>query len=392
MLILALCLALQEREPDLELLTWEWTSASGSAFPSWTEGAEANLLYTKMNEDGTAELVLQELDDAARAPHGLEERGSGWFLNWADFPAAARLPNGTLAWTWLAIDTEHPDSYGTRFRVADAARAHTSAARPLEEHRGAGEHGFVSLAPLSRARDETRFLALWLDGREAVGHAGKTALLARVIGGDAEPGPELEVDANTCSCCPTSLVLLENGTHLAAWRDRSSAEVRDIAVARFDGRSWSAPELVHGDGWHIDGCPVNGPRLAAGPDGVAVTWYTGAGGGSVLVSRADPSGRGFGATVRIDDGAPEGRGDLVLLEDGSLLVGWMEHDPELSMWCVRRVAKDGTLGPTLVVAPVSSQRSSGFLRMAGHRGEVLLAYTETLPERRVVVRRLRRLP
>jgi hypothetical protein len=378
-----------EDDPDaLELLTWEWSSPVESAFPSWQVGDGApRLVVTRVERDEHAELVLHTLD--SKAPRALAA-GAGWVLNWADFPAVAGLADGTLAWSWLVADPANEHSYATRFQIAGAGRE-PGAARALEEHRGPGEHGFVSLARLGKGADE-RFLALWLDGRATSGHGGETGLYARTLGRAGEPGPELLVDGRTCSCCPTSLVRLADGTHLAAWRDRSAEEVRDIALARFDGKSWSAPEPLHADGWKIDGCPVNGPRLAAGPAATAATWYTGAEGGKALVSLGDARGRAFGPPIRVDEGAAVGRGDVLVLPDGSAVVGWMEHGRTDSRWCLRKVRPGAEPGPVLVVAETSSARSSGFLRLAADGAEVLAAWTETAPERRVVVRRIRPLP
>jgi hypothetical protein len=66
----------------------------------------------------------------------------------------------------------------------------------------------------------------------------------------------------------------------------------------------------------------------------------------------------------------------------------MEHEPGKSSWRVRRVSPSGELGPSLVVARVSSERASGFLRMTSDAEGVLCAYTETEPERRVAVCRV----
>ena len=380
---------LQEDSNELELRTVHGPFSLGpGSVPSWmsSEGPPT-LLYTSVS--GKQAMGLEwswEVDSTSSTVHSIS--GMQLLLNWADFPASAGLEDGTQLIAWLVSEPAHAHSYGTRFMLvppgATTLSESVSKARPLEEHRGPGEHGFVSLAPL----DESRFLALWLDGRAAGEHgAGDTRVYARTIDRAGALGPELVVDPRACSCCPTSMVRLADGTHLAAWRDRSDAEVRDVALGRFDGARWSEPELLHADGWKIDGCPVNGPRLAASAARVAAAWYTGAD-GSVRASFADAGGRRFGAPIRVDDGSPEGRGDLAFLPDGSLLVGWMEHEPARSSWRVRRVSPDGTLGPALVVAHVSSERASGFLRMTSDAEGVLLAYTETEPERRVAVRRV----
>ena len=65
---------------------------------------------------------------------------------------------------------------------------------------------------------------------------------------------------------------------VAAYRDRSEAEIRDIAVRRLVGGEWSEPVHVGEDNWEIRGCPVNGPALAARGEDVAIAWFTGAGG------------------------------------------------------------------------------------------------------------------
>ena len=53
-------------------------------------------------------------------------------------------------------------------------------------------------------------------------------------------------------------------------------QVRDIQLARFDGRNWSRQGALHADGWKIAGCPVNGPQLAAARDSVGAAWFTAA--------------------------------------------------------------------------------------------------------------------
>ena len=67
-----------------------------------------------------------------------------------------------------------------------------------------------------------------------------------------------------------------DGEILAAYRDRTEDEIRDIAVARLTKDGWQPPVRVHDDGWELAGCPVNGPAISTHEDRVAVAWFTGA--------------------------------------------------------------------------------------------------------------------
>ena len=54
---------------------------------------------------------------------------------------------------------------------------------------------------------------------------------------------------------------------MAAFRDRSAEEVRDIHVVGRDGDKWADPVPVFAKHWQVDSCPVNGP----GPRPTATT-------------------------------------------------------------------------------------------------------------------------
>ena len=52
-----------------------------------------------------------------------------------------------------------------------------------------------------------------------------------------------------------------NTACVPVYRDRTEAEIRDIAIVRLVDGIWSDPALVSADGWEIAGCPVNGPAI-----------------------------------------------------------------------------------------------------------------------------------
>src|SRR5262249_38152500 len=124
------------------------------------------------------------------------------------------------------------------------------------------------------------------------------------------------IDDRVCDCCPTAVAISADGS-VAAFRDRSRDDVRDIAVARLANGSrgqWSASSPVHADGWKIDACPINGPAISARGRQVAVAWMTATEDqGRAFAAFSSDGGATFGAPVRLDDAASQGRVGVALL-------------------------------------------------------------------------------
>ena len=341
----------------------------GVLYASWVEeqGGDAVLSYATLGESGWS------------APREIA-RGGNWFLNWADFPVLQALADGTLLASWLVKSGEATYAYDAVFSLSTDHGTTWTSPQPLHEDRAPVEHGFVSLVAL----DAERFGAVWLDGR-ATAEGGPTALFFRTVGRTGALGPERSVDARVCDCCPTSLVRGATGL-AAAYRDRSADEVRDVGVARGAAVPVAAG-LVHADAWRIDGCPVNGPRLAALGDELAAAWFTGAGdaGGAVRVAFAGAQG-GFGAPLGVDEGAPEGRVDVVFLAPGRVLVTWLAHRADGSVWRARELRADGRAGRATTLAEVPSGRRTGHLRMAADGAGALALWSA--PEGGLVCARL----
>ena len=174
------------------------------------------------------------------------------------------------------------------------------------------------------------------------------------------PGEDVLVDARVCDCCPTTAVRTSTGV-VAAYRDRSEGEMRDISVARLVQGRWQSGGFVHADGWRIEGCPVNGPALASAGDLVALAWFTAANDvGRVSLAFSRDGGASFGAPIQIDDGRPLGRVDVEMLPDGSAVVLWLERRDGGGAVQARRVGPDGRRGPATELAafPRSSSTTS----------------------------------
>jgi hypothetical protein len=306
--------------------------------------------------------------------------GADWFVNWADFPSMAALPDGTLFAHWLA--KSGAGTYAYDVRVATSRDGGKSWNAPVVPHRDGTktEHGFVSMTPWSA----NEMGVVWLDGRKTAGaahgaHGGagsEMALVHTTLAADGKLGAETVLDGRVCDCCQTDVARAEGAT-VVVYRDRSPKEVRDMSVVRFADGRWSEPRALAHDGWEINGCPVNGPAIAAAGTRVAAAWFSAPKEmPRVTVAFSADAGATFGDPVTVDEGKPLGRVDVVVLEDGAALVSWLEQSDKGARLRVRRVAPDGTRGEPLTVAESSAARSSGFPRMVLSGGEVILAWRD----------------
>jgi hypothetical protein len=299
-------------------------------------------------------------------------RGSGWFVNWADFPSVLALDDRTLVAHWLQRSAAA--SYAYDVMLTRSTDGGTTWSEPVRPHRDgtASEHGFVSFLPAGAGAG-----VVWLDGRRFAGPDATKEMTVRftTLGADGVLGDEALLDERACDCCQTAAALTADGP-LVAYRDRTPDEIRDIAVTRLVGGRWTPPRPLHDDGWRINGCPVNGPQADANGRDVVVAWYTGADDEPrVQAAFSGDAGATFGAPVRVDDGAPLGRVDVVLTDRGDALVAWLERADESAELRVRLIGGH-TRGPARIIATTGAQRASGFPRMARLRGRVLLAWTD----------------
>lgn len=329
-------------------------------------------------------------EDGRWGEAGTVTERSDLFVNWADFPALTALADGTLAAHWL--EKSGPGTYAYDVRMALSRDAGASWSEDVVPHRDGvqAEHGFVALLPLDGEVGVT-----WLDGRNTVDGEPMT-LRFTTVAPDGQLGESVLLDRSVCDCCQTGLARTDAGP-IVAYRDRTEDEVRDIAVVRQVNGQWTEPRLVHDDGWVIPGCPVNGPSIEARGQRVVVTWFTGAPldpsaerdeirdageQGRVLAAFSDDGGATFAPPVRVDDGQAMGRVDLVLLDDGSAFVTWLERVAGAAEIRVRHVDHTGT-GPATAVTATAAQRASGFPRMVRQDGTLFFAWTEPGPEPRI---------
>jgi hypothetical protein len=355
-------------------------AAAGSLGPSLYAAADGRVFLSWIERlaDGRSALRYAVLaGDGWSAPRVIAE-GADWFINWADFPSMIALPDGLLAAHWLVKNPSSPHAYDVRIALSGNGGERWS--EPFVPHRDgtATEHGFVSLF----ATEDGQLAAAWLDGRNtqpesgAHGHAdGEMTLRYAAIGRDLRLRDEVQLDGRVCDCCQTSAAVTAEGP-LVVYRDRSRLEERDIAVVRQRDGRWEEPHPLPADHWRIEGCPVNGPAVAAHGRRVAVAWFTAADDvPRVKLAFSDDAGASFGPPVTVDDGNPLGRVDTVLLDDGDAMVSWLESSPEGSSLRLRRIHAGGNRGASVVVVPAGNRISNGFPQLARSGDTLVLAWT-----------------
>ena len=344
-----------------------YTTLAGTVFLSWVEPA---------GDDAFA-LRFARLEAGAWSAPQTIATGDDWFINWADFPSIVALNDSTLAAHFLA--KSGPDTYAYDVKITQSHDGGQTWSPALKPHRDGTqtEHGFVSMAPWH----DDRLLAVWLDGRNTGGGhdghgSGAMTLRAATLDAEGQLADEALLDERICDCCQTSIASTPDGA-IAAYRDRSDTEIRDIAVVRLNEDGWTEPQTVYADGWEIAGCPVNGPAIAAHEAHVAVAWFTAADDTPrVRLALSSDGGATFGPALSIDEGQPIGRVDVAVLDDGGALVSWVEKTGEGAAIRLRHVRPDGTPAPSMLVAPTSPARASGFPQLTRFGNTVYMAWTE----------------
>ncbi|MEO7989284.1 MAG: exo-alpha-sialidase [Chryseolinea sp.] len=348
-------------------------AGSGEPYLFTDEKGKVYLSWIEKTEDKN-EFKYASLQNGKWSSPSLIDSGKDWFVNWADYPMMAVNGNDFIA-HYLAKSGDGTYAYDVKVTSSIDDGKTWKASSTLHDDGKQAEHGFVSMLPY-----KDNFFIAWLDGRNTVmegmenheGHHGQMSLRAAIVDKEGKKINEWELDNRTCDCCQTSAAITESGP-VVVYRDRSEDEIRDMSIVRFVNDAWTQPEVIHHDNWKIAGCPVNGPRVVAKGNFVAVAWYTVPEGKSkvnVIFSR--DGGKSFGIPVQVDEGSAIGRVDIVLLDEHSVMASWMEGTTIKAV----RVDAEGTKGSPVVIASSSESRSSGFPQMTKSGNELLFAWTD----------------
>jgi hypothetical protein len=340
-----------------------FTDSNGNTFLSWIEVSE-----------GKNFLKFSKLENAEWSAPRIISQGENWFVNWADYPLMAANGQQLMA-HYLGKSGVGTFAYDVMVTTSQDEGLTWSEPKAIHDDAKQAEHGFVSILPYGE-----NFLVAWLDGRNTVmegmenheGHHGQMSLRAAIVDKNGAKSNEWELDNRTCDCCQTTAALTENGP-VVIYRDRSDDEIRDVSIVRFVNGQWTEPKTVYADNWKIAGCPVNGPRVDAIGNNLAVAWFSSPeGNASVRVIFSIDGGATFGEPVKIDEGNAIGRVDVVMLDNDHAMVSWMEGSEIKAV----NVNRDGTKGYSMTIASSSDARSSGFPQMTKSGSKLIFAWTD----------------
>jgi hypothetical protein len=346
------------------------SDAAGTAWLSWIEpqGEGHALKFASLGAQGwsTARTAAQ---------------GTGWFLNWADFPSVVHLGEGRLAAHWLRKLEGGPYAYEVQMSVStDGGAAWSMPASPHGDGT-ATEHGFVALYAVPGGAG-----AAWLDGRNTAGgghedahhgHGGEGAMTLRAGGLDwsGRPLPERELDGRVCDCCATAAATSAHGTTLV-YRGRTEAEIRDIRAVTLGPGGWSDSAAVGTEGWEMPACPVNGPAIAGKGARLAASWFTAAQGRPrVLAAFSSDGGQHWTEPVEVSVHPPLGRVAIVMPSEDTAIVSWLEPVGDRAAIRYRQIVDGGRPGVAHTLATTSPARSSGFPQMALAGDRLVFAWT-----------------
>ncbi len=370
-------------------------AADGSRYP-----------YLHHSGDVTSMSWLQQIDSTQYAVQVATLSGRTWstpetvvesdsfFVNWADFPSVVSHDGKPVAAHWLQKVPGGTYAYHVMMSFRNADGSWGPAFSPHTDGTPT-EHGFVSMIAL----DGDRIMAVWLDGRNTGGGghddheshgehdsgeedavsdlSGAMTLRSAIVHRDGSLTSEHEIDDAICDCCQTSLVAVPGGA-MVIYRDRSEREIRDIAVARYELQSdtWSEPRMIHNDGWKINGCPVNGPRLASYGNSVVAVWFTmDTDVATVKAARSEDGGLTFAEPVVVDQGRTNGRVDVVLDDYDTAWISWMGSDSEQPQLVLRNWPKRSPLGEVHFLGEANTKRGTGFPRMTWTSEGIIMATT-----------------
>jgi hypothetical protein len=339
--------------PEPQAVRLAFPGAAGSAQPRLTQHPDGDPVLSWLEPDGDAHVLRYARYRAGQlqAPREVA-RSDRMFVNWADFPSVTPITDDLWFAHWLRLKAGSY-TYDIATSISVDGGLSWSAAEQMNEDETEAEHGFVSVFPW-----DDRIAAFWLDGRELANWSfdepdallGVSLRLARYDANGTVTEREV-TDELVCDCCQPD-VAVAGGIPVVAYRDRTEEEIRDVVVRRFIDGAWSEAVSLGNEQWYLEGCPVNGPAIAARGSELAVAWFTAADNQArVRIAQSHDAGVSFDPVIDADTRGSLGQTGLVVDDDGRALLSWWRRGQMGGIdLMVRAYARDGKPGEEILVA------------------------------------------
>ena len=349
---------------------------NSNAQPSLVSGeGSLSLSWISSNDGKKSSLNFSQFKEGKWVNTQTMATGSNWFVNWADFPAHAINENLILS-SYLKKSDSGTYTYDVILSLQKLSGEKVKEDFLLHTDGVKAEHGFVSIIP----NHNQGFFITWLDGRNTVekdldGYHKPMTIRFAEITNKGDIIDESELDSATCDCCQTSIAVTNKGP-VVVYRDRSDKEVRDIYIARKINGIWGVPTPIHNDGWEINGCPVNGPKVASNSNNLAVSWFTVSNEKpTVNLSFSKSNGASFGTPIKINDDDAIGRVDVAFLNPQEVLVSYIEGDDVGTYLRIKKVSIDGKVSAPITISKIDGGRSTGVPQLEILDNEAFIVWT-----------------
>jgi hypothetical protein len=285
----------------------------------WLVWSHGDMVYVSTSVDGGATFA------SARA---VTEKMPTLDDNSEARPRLTLLADASLLLTFTQRDSHYAGRLFTA-RSVDGGRTF-SAPQPMLSEAGQ-RFGTPLLLPSGRV------VVAWLDMRnnraaKARGQSYKDTGVAMAWSddnGQSFQGKAIVSDY-ACDCCRMAAAVGADGQAVFAWRQVFDGTTRDHVAARLNPDGTLGPlQRIAEDGWKIDACPMHGPSLSTGPDGIShATWFTGAPGKAGLYyARSSSQGAPFGPPQALGNPAKKPTRPQVAAGPGSSVWrAWKEFD------------------------------------------------------------------
>lgn len=210
-----------------------------------------------------------------------------------------------------------------------------------------------------------KIAALWVDKRRGRNYAGAALVATWSDDGGATFGPNQVVAEHSCECCRMGVAAGPDGL-VVTWRQIFDGGLRDHAAATITPQGMGPVRRVAVDHWKVDACPHHGPALAVDGDGAwQVAWYTDGSARQGLFHARFKDGV-FSAPMALGNADNQPSHPSILASGGVVWLAWKEFDGERSTIMAQSSTDGGvTWAAARIVAETKDSSDHPLLVMVG---------------------------